>query len=305
MTHVAVGTTVPEIYIATNRNRQKIYRAKRQVDNTTKEINEIYLKDGSNFEIELYNNQNETIGFEIMMNGRLISNSLIILKPAQRYFLDRFIDTNNKFLFETYKVENTQQNKDIIQNNGRITVRCYKEQFFSNYHTWVGTVTIPYYNPYYYQYTYYPYYNGSVTLSGNCTSGSATYTNGIYTNGSCTTMNIDSSTPTSFTVGNGNINAVYTNCSSTQVCMDSMSAFNTSSVEIETGKIEKGDASQQTFESVHFNKSFNHFHEMEYFISPISMMNRNPENIKIHCHECGYRLRKKTFKFCPNCGTKQ
>jgi len=293
------GTLVPEIYIASNRNRQKIYKSKenKAVDNKIMQVNEVFLNDGSNFEIELYNNQTENVGFEIIINGQLISNSLIILKPAQRYFLDRFIDTNNKFLFETYKVNNTQQNKDITKNNGRITVRCYKEQYINRYNTWIGTTT---YYPYTYPFYNYPVYTqGSINIGGIFSNGTVTLDGGVNTttvsNGSCTSSTY---TVTNCSSGVFDTNSTYTSSCDLNGTLDNSKTF-------ETGKVEKGSESNQSFSTTSFNRAFSHFHEIEYFISPMSMFKGNPENFKIHCIECGYRLRKQTFKFCPNCGTKQ
>lgn len=265
------GTLVPEIFISKNKSRLKIYNNKN-----------VYLNDGDNFEIELYNNQIEKIGIEIMMNGKLISNSLIILRPAERVFLDRFLDDKKKFLFETYKVENTQQNKDIVKNNGRVTIRCYKEQEIESYKpiTIYTPYYLPYYNPHYpyrYPYTYYEYnwMNNSSDLYGNLSGNSSM----IYTS------NI---VGTTFNSNRSNIST--TNCT-----------FTTNSLDIETGRIEKGGESQQNFESVEFNKKSLYFHEIEYFILPISTQEKTVENIRTNC-KCGYRIRKDSWKFCPKCG---
>ena len=75
MKAVCVGTPVPEVFITKNKSRLKVYNNEK-----------VYLNDGDNFELEIFNNQPEEIGFEIFLNDKLISNSLLILKPAQRYF---------------------------------------------------------------------------------------------------------------------------------------------------------------------------------------------------------------------------
>jgi hypothetical protein len=265
------GTFVPEIFVSKNKSRLKIYKDKN-----------VYLKDGDNFEIEIYNNQLEKVGFEILINGKLISNSLIILRPAERVFLDRFIDENKKFLFETYKVENNQQNKDIIKNNGRVTIRCYKEKEIESYKPFV--VYTPYYVPYYKPYNpYNPHYPNiwyEYNWMNNSSESGITYT----------TNNIGSNNIIGTSYNSSCSNISTTNCT-----------FTTNSLDIETGRIEKGEESQQNFEYTNFDKKSTHFHEVEYFIFPVSMQEKTTENIRLSC-DCGYRIRKNSWKFCPKCG---
>jgi NADH pyrophosphatase NudC (nudix superfamily) len=85
------------------------------------------MKDQTEFEIELHNPTKEKIMAMIEMNGTPISDSGIILKPGQRVFLERFLDNEKKFLYETYVVNNNKETKEAIQNNGKVTVRFHKE----------------------------------------------------------------------------------------------------------------------------------------------------------------------------------
>ena len=61
--------------------------------------NSVYLKDGDEFEIELFNPTRKTILSKISINGNYISNAGIIIKPGQRVFLERYIDVDKKFVF--------------------------------------------------------------------------------------------------------------------------------------------------------------------------------------------------------------
>jgi len=105
----------------------------------------VYLKDGSEFEIELYNPTTEKIKATIELNGTPISSSGIVLKPGQRVFLERFIDIDRKFLFETYEVSLTQGSMEAIQNNGLVKVKFYKkyvyqpEPYMGGYRWYGGT----------------------------------------------------------------------------------------------------------------------------------------------------------------------
>ena len=87
----------------------------------------VYMKDQTEFEIELYNPTKEKIMAMIEMNGTPISDSGIILKPGQRVFLERFLDDEKKFLYETYVVNNNKETKEAIVDNGKVTVKFYRE----------------------------------------------------------------------------------------------------------------------------------------------------------------------------------
>ena len=88
---------------------------------------QVYMKDQTEFEIELYNPTKNKVLATIEMNGQSISSSGIILKPGQRVFLERFLDSDKKFLYETYQVNNNDVVKEAIQNNGKVTVKFHKE----------------------------------------------------------------------------------------------------------------------------------------------------------------------------------
>ena len=85
------------------------------------------MKDQTEFEIELYNPTKDKVMAMIDLNGKAISNSGIILKPGQRVFLERFLDDEKKFLYETYVVNNNKETKEAIVDNGKVTVKFYRE----------------------------------------------------------------------------------------------------------------------------------------------------------------------------------
>ncbi len=118
---------MPEAYIKVNGDRRKNHGGK------------IYLKDGEEFQFEVFNPSTSTLGLAIEIDGALISQSKLVLKPGQRLNLDRYIDDNRKFLYKTYSVEDTKEVKDAIKNNGSIRLLFYKEQLITN---GSGTITI-------------------------------------------------------------------------------------------------------------------------------------------------------------------
>ena len=111
-------TSSPEAYIATGKNRQKIYGE-----------NTVYLSDKQEFELEFFNPTQDNVMAKITINGKLISSRGLILRPGVRGFIERYIDENRKFLFETYVVDgNSKAVQKAIENNGDIKIEFFKEK---------------------------------------------------------------------------------------------------------------------------------------------------------------------------------
>jgi hypothetical protein len=249
MFHLKMIEANPIAYITKNKSRLKIYN----------ELN-VFLQDKDNFEVELFNPTQSSILCRIKLNGNYISNTGIVLRPAERVFLDRFIDSNSKFLFNTYEVKNTPQNQSIIENNGDVEVEFYKEIPAQIY---LGTSTITTGGLYNQRLGGYQYYQPFTTSTNN-------------------TLNLTSFTSTS------------TNCN-----YSSLSSTNT----IDTGRIEKGNTSDQKFTSVNIDFDPYYFHSVKFKILPKSSKNISITEIRNYCSECGRKV-KKEYKYCPSCGNK-
>ena len=104
-------------------------------DNGRKSIKNgnIYLKDSEEFKIELHNPLTVQVAASIKLNGEYISTSLLIINPGQRIYLDCFIETKEKFVFKTYNVDDNQENKNAIKNNGAIEISFFKNNIYRNY----------------------------------------------------------------------------------------------------------------------------------------------------------------------------
>lgn len=88
----------------------------------------VYLKDGDEFEIELFNPTQKTILAKIKINGDYLSASGLILRPGQRVFLERFIDVDKKLVYSTYEIDGDDTEvKDAIKYNGNVEVEFYNE----------------------------------------------------------------------------------------------------------------------------------------------------------------------------------
>lgn len=234
--------------ITSSRNRLKIYG------------NNVYLKDGQNFEIELYNPTQNNVLAKIEINGKLMSEPGIVLRPGERIYLERFIDTNNKLLFETYEIENSEESKKASEKNGLIEVRFYEEY-----------TPITWSNP--------------ITWTNSDASGR--FRHADYYANSPTTTNI----PWTESTINYTRNVEYSCSISPQ--------------SIETGRIERGEKSSQEFRTV--NDSFNFFPSklVSIKILPESHKPLDSKDLRRnYCPSCGTRIKKQSWKFCPNCGEK-
>lgn len=241
--------SVPSAFITKNKQRVR------------QNGNDIYLKNGDEFEIELFNPLHKSVLAKIKLNGEFISSTGLILKPGQRIFLERYFDKPNKFKFETYEVEDSSEVLHAIKLNGILDVMFYLE---SREPDWLITTTS------------YPYCVTSQTVGawgGSSVDGYA-------------------GTPRTFT----------TNVCTTSTALNSSISY-TSNASIETGRIEQGSYSNQNFTSSY--EKFNRYHSYSCYwkILPESLKPHDSKDIKLHCHECGTRIKKLTHKFCYNCGT--
>jgi len=115
------GSKEPSAFITVRKQRQK------------QNGKNVYLHDRTEFEIELHNPTNDSILAKISLNGNRISNSGVVLKPGQRVFLERYLDEDRKFLFETYEVSDNKTNQRAIENNGLVIVEFFNKMLFTNY----------------------------------------------------------------------------------------------------------------------------------------------------------------------------
>jgi hypothetical protein len=277
------GALAPSAVICINKSRLKIYH---------KESNPTYyLENGQEFSIELHNPTHNTVLAKIELNGKQISQGGIVLRPAERIFLERYIDVPNKFKFETYKVSNTKENREAIKENGDIVVRFYNES--TPYTTYT-------YNPILTNGTYYnnnlQYYYNNPNFTTASPKFTVTTTNGIATSGSYSALNALNTTNTFNSSGTLNMTT-----------MDAFAGNATSNYtsSIETGRVEGGSDSNQKFQFV--NKMFDNypFFTVEYKLLPFSnkINTVGDINVKRYCHNCGAKL-KSEYKYCPHCSVK-
>jgi len=282
-----VSSTHPQAWIAVSNNRQKIYDVNQGPDI-------VYLEDGQEFQIELYNPTQMSYVAKIYINGKSISVAGIVIKPGQRYFLDRFIDENRKLLFSTYDVENTQESKNAIANNGKIRVDFHAEHYQSL--PWINTGT-----------TTWQTYPSTLTIPANINFRDyGTYSTpfSTFTTGDSGSITYTSST----TSGTGTINSFFCSTASNGILNTSSHDTKRSKTakatldSIETGRVEKGDKSDQKFGDDHGIYNSYSSYSSEYQILPKSAKPVEVSEIRSYCPGCGTRMKKQTWKFCPTCG---
>lgn len=117
------------------------------------------------------------------------------------------------------------------------------------------------------------------------------------------------------TTGNNSGTVTFTNGSSNNLCTYSSGTLGMGTTapsagldiqakSIETGRIEKGGNSDTKFRDA--NMDFNYFVSttVTWKILPISQKPLEVGEIRNYCGECGYRIRKSNWSFCPSCGGK-
>lgn len=236
----------------------------------------VYMDNGSEFQIQIFNPYTYSIGASISINGVEMPNQLVI-KPGQRIWLERYLNEARKFLFETYEVNGkSKQVENAIKNNGVIEVKFYKEKEQNN--IYITSASTPS--------TSWTYFNNSLDYPTH-----TSYSDVL--NAGYAIDNLSLSAPSTQSYSSSTINAV-----------SYSGGAMPKSKSIETGRIEKGNYSNQKFQTV--------YNDFEYFAFTTESIHILPQSAKpvyandlkkIYCTNCGRKLNQK-FKFCPYCGTK-
>lgn len=296
MKNYGTGIAYPEAFVTKGKQRVK------QFGGT------VYLKDGDNFEIEIFNPTAGYILAKISLDGKLISHSGLILRPGERVFLERYLDSNNKFLYSTYEVSgNNPVVQHAIKSNGNVKVEFFGE--IPAPRTFYGsgtTITLNNPNP-----TWVNTFHTGTPVYGtptNTISAGGTF-NGTVT-ASAASFNSLSVTPTAFYANTDmlSMDNSFQSDVDMEVEMEKPKSFGAPtrrfSKKIETGTVEKGEASKQKFETCSRDFYSFAFHTSEWKILPASQKPMTSDDLKQYCTNCSKKIEKSTYKFCPNCGEK-
>lgn len=261
MAHYRMTDKSPSAIITVDGNEKKIY-----------EGNQVFLKNGDNFEIRFFNPLNEKIGVEILFNGQKKNDGLLVLRPGEDIILDRFLGENKKMKFDTYTIDGDNSAAvEATKLNGLIEFKFYKEKSFN----------------------YTIYNDTNFILSGASI--------GIYNSTSSAGLPHFGCTSTS---NNFSEYVCESNTSYDYTQEKSLKRGIKKETELETGRIEKGSESEQELKTVDDVFDTTSFHAITYQMKPNSTKLKTVSEVRNYCTHCGYRLRKKSWSFCPKCGGK-
>ena len=270
----------------------------------------VYLDKDSEFQIKLFNPTTETIGADIIINGKSLGEKLVI-RPGQIIWLERYFNEARKFRFDVYEVDaKAEAVKEAIRNNGDIQVRFYKEKpkrnlWYSNlngYSNFCGyTQSIP--TTHDYDYTI------------RCSDGGVKI-NSMVNTMQLTASSIDtaaSSIDSNLTFGLNDTQPISATCDSFSATTKGINngnmlkrkaTFGADNQTMETGRVERGGYSDQRFMEIDIDFEVFSFATEEIKLLPKSQKPVFKEDLqKLYCTECGRKVKPK-FKFCPFCGGK-
>ena len=247
----------------------------------------VYMKDGDQFQIQLFNPETYTVGAKVVIEGDDIGG-IIVLRPGERVWLERYVGQHRKFKFSTYEIDGSDKDAvNAIRNNGTVKVEFYKEdRGFQRNTVFIRSFEYPgslgnnvFYNG-----------NGSGFKPTDITFSSDELT--TITTSSCDTAGA-ATLGAKFGLGdNAAGNARLSNNANVQSSM------------VETGKVEAGDWSSQEMNQVDTKFCTYPFKTETMKILPKSQKPVGSKDLaKIYCPYCGHKVKQK-FKFCPFCGKK-
>ncbi len=292
------GSTEPTAFVTQGRQRVKQYNN-----------DSVYLNKGNEFELELFNPTTSKVMAKIELNGISIGAG-IVLRPGERVFIERYLDEAKKFMFQTYEVNGN--NRDVqraIANNGDVRVLFYKEET-PNYPLFTGGCTWTTNWPSWGDYSY-PNNIGSPTFGGSDLSGtldilkdaSVMYSGSmdadVKSMACCDSLDFAPQSMSRSIADN-----TQSKSRSKQMKSSMGRKLSKSAKPTETGRIDKGSVSNQSFG--HDYSTFETYWtwKTEWKILPTSQKQMVSDDIKTFCTDCGARKKRGSHKFCPNCGTK-
>ena len=247
----------------------------------------VYLNDGDEFQIQLFNPEKFPIAAKIHLNGEELSD-MLVLRPGERIWLERYLDQARKFKFSTYEIEDSYEAKEAASLNGEVKIQFYRVK--TPRQNTVINISCP------------------ISTIGSPTS---IYYNAINSS-DCQVRSISEPELAS------NLNSVNLASSGmseetwykSSYISDNACNFYASSTaaeperSIETGRVEQGGYSNQKFSYVNYDFEDWPFRTETISILPLSRKPVTASDLKKkYCSNCGRKLSPK-HKFCPYCGTK-
>ena len=295
--------------VAVNKSLLKEY------NNSDQNERVVYLNNGDDFQIQLFNPERTTIGAEVYVNGEKLSG-ILVLKPGERIWLERFTDRAVKFKFSTYNVEDgySEEVQNAIADNGVITVKFFKEKkknywWYDNNGTSNNINVSDLVNDLVYTTS-----SDVIKCRNDINTANSVVVNSAMNNLLKPESTYSKDYTCKFTSEADSIdNLVYTtsygssmNEKSFKYSYGNLNLSNNAETRntIETGRISEGGYSSQKFNNVNIYFEYYPFRTEVIKILPVSRKPYNSSDLnKIYCTECGRKLNPK-YKFCPYCGTR-
>lgn len=121
MYHSKISIPTVECHLTIKRNRIKKYN------------DSFFLKSGQEFELELFNPHTESVLVKISFGGEEISPGGVILRPGERIYLERYLESDRKFKFETYEIDGSPEAKKASRLNGLVEIKThFKDKYYLN-----------------------------------------------------------------------------------------------------------------------------------------------------------------------------
>ena len=305
MSHYRLNDVEPSAIVTVNGSEKKIY------DN-----NQIFLNPNDNFEFRFFNPLQEKLGIEIIFNGQKKDKSLLILNPGEDVSIDRFLDDKKKMKYSTYFINGkNEQAVKATEKNGLVTFNFYKEKLWNNNY-WSGNINYTGTSsgnnlPYFGNTNVYGVQGNMGTIGNNGVSGTLDVSGNLDVSESITNS-------TDYSVYSDYIDNLTTSDVTSDVTLDSMNIASTYTAslgdttksftpqnqtyeKLETGRVEKGEESNQDFETIDTKFQSTPFHTISYMLKPESTKQQNIGEIRNYCPNCSYRIRKKSWNYCPKC----
>lgn len=256
----------------------------------------VYLNNGDEFQIQLFNPYDYVIGARIHINGTIMSYNYLVLRPGERVWLERHIDSAEKLKFITYETEDSAAGRYATRNNGEVKVEFYREHktgpspaitYVNHYHThWDNNVLGP-----------------GVKLGDyqpDILYGSSICADDAVLSSIQQSLSLDSANGCVKSFADVEVTA---HAAAADTVKTALTANTQKS--IETGRIERGSNSNQRFDNIDTSFEYAAFVTETLHILPMSRKPVTSGDLKkIYCHQCGRKI-KAGFRFCPFCGSKQ
>jgi len=263
----------------------------------------VYLPDGREFMIELYNPKSEQILVKVKIQGKEVTEDGLILNPGQRCWLERPVNINKAFKFSTYFVDGSDETQEAIIKNGDVEISFFDEEEIK-----IPKVSIV--EEHHHHHHHHNHHHDDWRIKTPIWYGTGTTGDPIV---GMSNVTLGCAGPVGNPGPEGPRGLTFdksVSCYSSQTlsdCGESWQSFGvmdmTPQENIPTGRIVEGATTGQSFTYATGTFKSYAFRTLKYKILPVEAIAVYADEIKYkrYCVNCGMKL-KQNYKFCPKCG---